>query len=158
MRRVALAVVAAIVPIVYLSTLSLLIAESLKHGCFSKDGCPGYKINDLVAFTVAAAHALLSAVVVAELALTKPKTAPSGQFLAEHDQGPPSEGSYLAGAYLLVWGLGGLGVFVFLASRQESSNNVPILMELSKSWWGTVAGAAYAYWGVEPPKPASQNE
>ena len=93
---------------------------------------------------------LVSAVVVAELAITATGSAPGGGTLmaspaaAAATPGPQR----LATVYVFVWLALGVAALVF--GLMARGRDVPQLMEFAKTWLGLAIAAAYAYFGIKP--------
>lgn len=92
---------------------------------------------------------LISALVVAELAVTRAGAPPAARLLSA--QATPRARralSWVATAYLLVWvACGVAAVWVGFILRPDA---VPALTDLARTWLGLAVAAAYAYLGIEP--------
>jgi hypothetical protein len=98
---------------------------------------------------------LVSALVIAELAITQPGKSPVARALA------PSASSTATSVltvvtlvYIAVWVLVGLGTFLVSLKHPDE---VPALTDLGKSWFGLAIAAAYAYWGISPSQGSGSN-
>jgi hypothetical protein len=96
---------------------------------------------------------LVSAVVVAELAITATSEAPSGRLFAPRtalaaDAIPAPGPRLLAIVYVFVWLALGVAALVF--GLMEYEVRVPPLIEFAKTWLGFAIAAAYAYFGLQP--------
>ncbi|MET1110901.1 MAG: hypothetical protein ABWX67_05160 [Allosphingosinicella sp.] len=96
---------------------------------------------------------LVSAVVVAELAVTATGNAPAGRTFAPADANSQAPGPRrLAIAYVIVWVALGVAALLFGLMDRASDREVPQLVEFAKTWLGLAIAAAYAYFGVNPDK------
>lgn len=93
---------------------------------------------------------LVSAVVVAELAITASGEAPVGRaFSPAAAAGTPAPGPrLLATVYVFVWLALGMAALLFGLMNYEV--RVPQLVEFAKTWLGLAIAAAYAYFGIQP--------
>src|SRR5262245_29202048 len=90
---------------------------------------------------------LVSALVVAALAVTPPSANPAYAFAVVSGGRPGKAASLVTGGYLLVW----LGCGVALLVRwMQVPDATPILSAAAKSWLGLAIAAAYSYLGVKP--------
>jgi hypothetical protein len=94
--------------------------------------------------------ALVSAVVAAELAVTKRGEAPAGRAFGFTAPGeaPTDPAKWTALAYLVVWLV--LGLLAVILGMIEYRVEVPKLIDFAKTWVGLALGAAYAYFGIDP--------
>jgi hypothetical protein len=119
--------------------------------CATTAGCtthpPGY-FNDGMAQALAIVGGLVSALVIAELAATKPGEAPAARALADDAS---SKAKFIlkivSAVYVLAWmGAGLTAFFVGLYHPKE----LPPLTNLGQAWLGLAVASAYAYFGIEP--------
>jgi hypothetical protein len=90
---------------------------------------------------------LVSALVVATLAVTPPSANPASVFAGVSGSRPGKAASVVMGGYLLVWV--GCGV-ALLVRWMQVPDATPILSAAAKSWLGLAIAAAYSYLGVKP--------
>jgi len=100
-----------------------------------------------VAFLLQTIGALVSAVVVSELAVTSPTEVP-GTRIADAIPAKANIVKWLASTYIIIWLLSGI-VLVVLGWIQHP-NTVPQLASAAREWLGYAIAAAYAYFGVTP--------
>jgi hypothetical protein len=93
---------------------------------------------------------LVSALVIAALAITPPAANPAHFFgVASGTRLERTAASVVVSGYLLVW----LGCGVSLLVRwMQVPDASPILSAAAKSWLGLAIAAAYSYLGLKPPK------
>ena len=114
-------------------------------------GCTEYPVelfNEGMAQALSIIGGLVSALVIAELAITRP-----GQVPAQHVL--PAQASPLAiravaivaSVYVLVWAAVGLTAFMVGLYHPKE---VPALTTLGQAWLGLAVSAAYAYFGLKP--------
>jgi hypothetical protein len=128
--------------------------------CLAKAGCTQYKPDD---FTPGFAHAmnliggLVSALVIAELAITQPGQSPVA--LAVGGGAPLGPGldwtiTIVIMLYLLVWVLTGLAAYV--VGTMWWPGKLQPLTDLGQAWLGLAVAAAYAYFGLSQPAGLGQ--
>jgi len=150
------AIFSAIVALVLLGIyVSLVIYGIRVAGCISDAACnifDGSSFTDRMASSLALIGGLVSALVIAELAVTKPGEAPAARlFVEESYQASKNLMRIVTGLYLIVWLLAGLLAFVFGYLMTEP-DVLPALSDLGQVWLGIAVGAGYAYFGLNNPK------
>jgi hypothetical protein len=100
-----------------------------------------------IVFTVVGG--LLSALVVAELAVSDPGTIPTGTLVVGLPGAQERALRAITIVYLSVWVICGIAIVVIGLMRYPDA--VPALTEGAKEWLGIAVGAAYAYFGLKPP-------
>jgi len=119
---------------------ALIVAESCSSTC---------SLSDAVAAFLETIGALVSAVVISELSVTKPKDSP-GTRLADAGGNTPGQKTAvkaLASVYILVWLISGLALVVLGWAQHPT---VPQIVSAAKEWLGFAIAAAYAYFGINP--------
>lgn len=136
---------------VYAVVVALVIT-----GCLSKGAeCTAYTANSFtsgMAIAMTTIGGLISALVIAELTITKPGAAPFARALGADPSGKAK--IYLTIttiAYLSVWILCGLAAFV--VGFMQYPGLLQPLTDLGQSWLGLAVAAAYAYLGINQGKP-----
>jgi hypothetical protein len=131
--------------------LHLIRLAYLVVDCATSPGCtaypPGY-FNDGMAQALAIVGGLVSALVIAELAATRPGEAPAARALADDATGRTKLILKIVSAvYVLAWmGAGLTAFFVGLYHPKE----LPPLTNLGQAWLGLAVASAYAYFGIKP--------
>jgi len=119
--------------------------------CVSTTGCSEYPasyFNEGMAQALAVIGGLVSALVIAELAIAKPGEAPARRALAQDASALAIRTvSIVSTIYVLVWI--GAGLTAFLVGLYHPKE-VPPLTTLGQSWLGLAVSAAYAYFGLKP--------
>jgi hypothetical protein len=90
---------------------------------------------------------LISAIVIAELAITKPSEVPAARLFAA--PGTPASGpgpKTAALAYLSVWVLTGLAAYVWASLLHPDA--LKPLTDYGNAWFGLAVASGYAYFGV----------
>ena len=131
---------------VYLVQLAIAVAR-----CLYLDGCRTYKasdFNDAMAQAMSLIGGLVSALVIAELAITQPGEAPGSRLMQAHSS-PRAMMTVrvITILYVLVWL--GTGLWAFVTSLSCPSE-VPPLTSLGQAWLGLAVAAAYSYFGIKP--------
>jgi hypothetical protein len=91
---------------------------------------------------------LVSALVIAELAITKPGEAPVARAIsADASDARKTTVQILTFGYLAVWTLAGLAAFVVGLRYPDVLES---LTALGQSWLGLAVAAGYAYFGISP--------
>lgn len=106
--------------------------------------------NGTIASYVNLIGGLVSAIVVAELAITPPSKVPYVYRLEANGVAPDDlkPATVLVWAYLLAWLVVGLWVFVVTA---HDPDRLVTLTDVARSWIAYAIAAAYAYFGINPP-------
>src|ERR1700692_465739 len=122
--------------------------------CVNKTGCTQFKSED---FTQGFTHAmnliggLVSALVIAELAITEPGKAPVAHAVSI--AAPGWESSWIltivTSFYLLVWVVTGLAAYI--VGTMWWPGKLQPLSDLGQGWLGLAVTAGYAYFGLSPP-------
>ena len=112
--------------------------------------CQGYTkdLNEGVITVLNLVGGLVSALVVAELAVTEPGKAPGASLAIDIPATSKKVVSIIAILYILVWVF--CGVASFVVGYLQHPNVVPALTAAAKSWFGLAVAAAYSDLGVRP--------
>jgi len=90
---------------------------------------------------------LVSALVIAELAITQPGEFPSAQILKRRQGKSKRLITVVSTAFIIVWVLGGAGAVLMYVLYP---NVIPAtLSEFAKSWLGLALASAYSYLGIK---------
>lgn len=118
--------------------------------CISGGGaCSAADFNQAMAAALATIGGLVSALVIAELSITKPGEPPAARVMsASSSPGATRILTIVTSFYLAVWLATGLAAFV-IGSLQHPEV-LQSLTDLGQSWLGIAVAAAYAYLGVDP--------
>ncbi len=110
---------------------------------------PSTFFSDGMAQALAVIGGLVSALVVAVLAITVPGEAPVKRMLApQTSRNAVRAVSIVASVYVLIWI--GVGLTAFIVGLYHP-NEVPELTTFGQAWLGLAISAAYAYFGLRPP-------
>jgi hypothetical protein len=91
---------------------------------------------------------LVSALVIAELAVTQPGEAPMARVLADGASQPSKTIlKTVTIAYVLVWLIAGLVAFMKGIYYPKA---LPALTSVGQAWLGLAVASAYAYFGIKP--------
>jgi hypothetical protein len=131
---------------VHLLTVAYLIVD-----CASTSGCSSRTpadFNDVMAQTLTVISGLVSALVIAELAITKPGDAPAARAVSANlSARTTSIVKAVAIIYVVVWL--GAGLAAFLKGMYHPKVLQPFT-SVGQSWFGLAVAAAYAYFGIKP--------
>lgn len=117
--------------------------------CVSLGECLPNNIPAGVIYIHTTVGGLVSALVVAELALTRPGEAPGAKTLASDlSEYAQRITAYTAGGYVLVWIVSGLAALV--AGSMLYPDAVKTLSDAGTTWLGIAVAAAYSYFGIRP--------
>ena len=125
-------------------------------GCMTVDcalipSCTRHAVADFnegMAQYLAELGGLVSALVIAELAITNPGDIPAARVLRPHPTDKAKKRlRMVALAYLVVWFLAGATAFAFGLWHPKV---LPPLTSVGQAWFGIAVAAAYAYLGVRP--------
>jgi energy-converting hydrogenase Eha subunit A len=104
--------------------------------------------NDVMAQTLTVIGALVSALIVAELAITKPGEKPMARSVGADAASPrPSLLKVITAIYIIVWLITGLAAFL---KGMYHPKILPPFTSVGQSWLGLAVAAAYAYFGIKP--------
>jgi len=131
--------------------LHLVRSGYLVIDCVATPGCTNHAstdFNDGMAQALSIVGGLVSALVIAELAATKPGQAPAARALASD----ASERSklilkWVSAVYVLAWIGAGLAAFFI---GLEHPKVLPPITNLGQAWLGLAVASAYAYFGIDP--------
>lgn len=119
--------------------------------CVDTPGCSTYTpalFNDGMAQALSVIGGLVSALVIAELALTKRGEAPGLRALpSEASGGAIRLVSTISVLFVLVWI--GTGLTAFMVGLYHPAA-MPVLTSHGQAWLGLAVSAAYAYFGLSP--------
>ncbi|HEX5352951.1 MAG TPA: hypothetical protein VFW60_02620 [Rhodanobacteraceae bacterium] len=138
-----------VIAIVLLGIYAWLIAAAAHIATCSGGACPlPGAFNGSMAQALSVTTGLVSALVVAELAVTRAGEAPAARLLATH-AGPRAKSClrWVVMTYLVVWLAAGLAAFVIGLERPDA---LPALTNVGQAWFGVAVAAAYAYLGIKP--------
>ncbi len=146
-------VFSAVITVVLLAVYVYLVVHGIDVvQCLGDAQCSTFTaadFNDRMASSLALVGGLVTALVVAELAVTKPGEAPAARLL---DPAVAEKRKrwmqIITGLYLFVWLLTGLSAFLFGYLTVEP-NLLPSLSDVGQSWLGVAVGAGYAYFGIK---------
>jgi hypothetical protein len=136
-----------------LACLLLILYLYLVWAAVSVVGCDPQPVcqegfNKSMASALALIGGLVSALVIAELAITKPGEAPLARALD-----PSASAStvntlkFVTFGYLAIWVLAGLAAFLVGLRHPEAHQP---LVDLGQSWLGLAVAAGYSYFGINP--------
>lgn len=141
-----------LISVVLLGVYVHLVRVAIKVAyCTAVTGCSEYPaslFNDPMAQALSVVGGLVSALVIAELAIAKPGEAPVRSAL-------PNDASRLAirtvsivsTSYVVVWI--GVGLTAFIVGLYHPKE-VPPLTTLGQAWLGLAVSSAYAYFRINP--------
>jgi hypothetical protein len=131
--------------------LHLIRVAYLVVDCVNTNDCTKYQtsyFNDGMAQALSIVGGLVSALVIAELAATKPGEAPASRALSDH---PTARAKFIlklvTAIYILAWILAGLAAF-FIGLYYPTT--LPPITSLGQAWLGLAVASAYAYFGIDP--------
>lgn len=131
--------------------LHLIRVGYLVVKCATTPGCtshPATYFNDGMGQALSIVGGLVSALVIAELAATRPGDAPVARALADNASG---RARFILKAvtviYVVAWLLAGLAAF-FIGLYHPKE--LPPLTNLGQAWLGLAVASAYAYFGIKP--------
>jgi hypothetical protein len=132
---------------VYTVIVALVVTSCLSKGTV----CKSYTKDSFtsgMSVTMAMVGGLVSALVIAELAITKPGQSPAARALnANPSEQAKSILQITTVSYLLVWIL--FGLLAFIVGFLQHPGILQPLTDLGQSWLGLAVAAAYAYLGIK---------
>ena len=132
---------------VYSVAMAILVVK-----CVSTPGCtsrPLSSFTDGMVTALTLIGGLVSALVIAELAITRPGYTPGARTLATGTSIRVTNiVKAITAVYLLVWVAAGLAAFV--VGYMQHPKVLQPLTDLGQSWLGLAVAAAYVYFGIKP--------
>jgi hypothetical protein len=120
--------------------------------CLATTGCSSLTADSFTTgFTMvlSTVGGLVSALVIAELAITEPGKAPAARLLpATPSPRLTSAFTVITAGYLLIWLAAGLAAFV--AGTLLYPGKLQPLTDLGQAWLGLGVAAGYSYFGIKP--------
>lgn len=140
------------IALVLLFVYVLLIWNGMRTvNCALTTGCTAHTVdgfNTVMAQYLSTIGGLVSALVVAELAITKPGEVPAARLVAQGaSERSKSIFKWVTSLYLLVWLLAGVSA---LLTGMFHPTTLPPLTSVGQSWFGIAVAASYAYLGIKP--------
>lgn len=131
---------------VYLVVTGILVVT-----CANTVGCTAHPVtsfNDMMAQALAVIGGLVSALVIAELAVTDSGETPAARVLAA-DATPRAKFrlAVISAVYVFAWLVAGLAA---LLVGMWHPHTLEPLTSVGQSWLGLAVAAAYAYFGLRP--------
>jgi hypothetical protein len=128
---------------VYTVATGVAIAE-----CVATASCAVGGFTTGMASTLSLTNGLVSALVVAELAITQPGQAPMARVLATDAPVPAVAAVKVVTAlYLFVWVA--TGFWAYFVGFLKHPGALPALTDVGQSWFGVAIAAGYSYFGVK---------
>lgn len=142
--------IAAILMFIYISAFVIIAEGVLCAGLQEGNQCQAYRdgtINDGIKLALNGIGGLISATVIAELALTSPGEELKGHVVTGDGPTPLSKAvvRICTGTWLLTGGL------AFFIGVMLDNHSVPPLTDMGVAWLGLAVAALYSYLGVRPP-------
>lgn len=136
---------------VYTIVMALIVTNCLSKGeackTFTKDS-----FTSGMSTTLAMVGGLVSALVIAELAITKPGETPAARILDETLSAQAETILKITTSlYLLIWTV--FGLLAFIVGFLQHPDVLQPLTDLGQSWLGLAVAAAYAYLGIKSQEP-----
>ena len=123
--------------------------------CMGDETCKNLTAEDFtdrMASSLALIGGLVSALVIAELSITKSGEAPAARLLSpEIALKRKVLMQIITGLYLIFWFIAGLAAFIWGYLIVDPGNELPALSDLGQAWLGVAVGAGYAYFGIKNP-------
>jgi hypothetical protein len=127
----------------------LIVRGCVMVDCIVAPACTRWRaqdFNDNMTQYLAELAGLVSALVIAELAITRPGETPATRVLAaDASEASRRRLRIVTATYLVVWFLAGFAAFMIGMAYPKA---LPPLTSVGQSWIGIAITAAYAYFGV----------
>lgn len=118
--------------------------------CISADACTeltAASFNDVQSQAMSVIGGLVSALIISELAVTKPGDAPGARVLTANSGKAKNILRWTTGLYLLAWLVTGASAFW---TGLKYPDALPALTSIGQAWLGLSVASAYAYFGLKP--------
>ena len=141
----------ALIAIILLGLYAYSLIEAIQLALSDQPGAfsPG------LSHTLATVGGLVSALVIAELAITKPGDKPGVRELVAADPAAPAPSArakrtagLIGVIYVLVWIA--LGLAAYVVGAMLHPEKVQALTDFGQSWLGLAVAAGYSYFGISP--------
>jgi hypothetical protein len=140
-------IVAVILLLLYVITMGFLVAHVITCGYDANCVAP-FSITSGMIFVLTTVSGLVSALVVATLAIAEPGGNPSRPWFGDGtSKSSQTFITYLVGIYLGVWVLAGLTALIVGVMIYPGANQT--LSDTGTTWLGLAVAAAYAYFGIK---------
>jgi hypothetical protein len=150
-------VIAYILLVLYSGTVvymtKCVVVHAMEHKAVDQNGkilpMPKYEFGTGIIYVVTTIGGLVSALVVAKLAVTEPGENPA--IIKQLETAQPSTKSWsvwLVGGYLAAWLLTGLAALLVGVMFYPSVNSN--LSDIGTTWLGLAVAAGYSYFGIKP--------
>ncbi len=142
-----------LIAVILLGLYTYAVIEAvLTATCAGTPGCTEHPVSGFTsgfANVLAIVGGLVSALVIAELALTKPGEAPLARvFGIGSNVKAAAVLKWVTRCYLLIWLACGAAAFV--VGTMQHPDVLPALTDLGKSWLGLAVAAGASYLGITP--------
>ena len=147
------AIAGGIVALVLLAFYVLLVYSAIQVvGCVTTAGCTGLtaaSFNDVKSQAMSVLGGLVSALIIAELAITKPGEEPGVRILSATASSGTSKNllRWTVWLYMAAWVVTGAWAFW---TGLNHPNALPALTSVGQAWLGLSVASAYAYLGLNP--------
>lgn len=119
--------------------------------CIADESCTLYTSEDFsskMANSLTLIGGLVSALVIAELAVTEPGKLPLARMIKDDERIKKIVATVIAGLYITAWV--GFGLYAYLHDYLFIESDVlPAIADLGQGWLGIAVGAGYAYFGIK---------
>jgi hypothetical protein len=128
---------------VYVLREAIVLAQSVPEA-----GASLPELNPGISRTMATVGGLVSALVIAQLAIKEPGEGLELLFSKDADWGERLK-VWLSLIYVLTWI--GAGAFAFIVGELQVPGKVPELTNFAQAWLGLAVAAGYSYFGLKEP-------
>jgi hypothetical protein len=130
----------------------VLLVHSAVHvvNCVSTSGCTDATVasfNDVMSQAMSVLGGLVSALIISELAITKPGEAPAARILVTASNRGKNVLRWTTWLYVGAWLV--TGAWAFWTGLNHPAV-LPALTSVGQSWLGLAVTSAYAYFGLSP--------
>jgi len=106
-------------------------------------------VTNGMVFVVTTVGGLVSALVVAQLAVTQPGENPMNMYLSiDASERMKKSANIIGVVYLMVWVVTGLAALIFGVMLYPEANTT--LSDVGTTWLGLAVAASYSYFGIQP--------
>ena len=144
-REILLGVIACLLLLIYSFTLGELIISVYKWDAQAGD----FVANTNAVWVISLIGGIVSAVVIANLAVSDPGETPISQVREMAEAYGKKLLKAIVWIYIIVWLLIGTGAFYVGVIR--CPDTFATLTEIGKAWLGILVGALYAWFGIKKP-------
>lgn len=145
------AIAGGVIALVLLAFYFLLVRSAIEVAtCIGTSGCTEFtadSFNDVKSQAMSVLGGLVSALIISELAVTKPGEVPGSRVLTANSSRARNVLRWTTWFYIVAWLITGASAFWTGLNYPDA---LPALTSVGQAWLGLSVASAYAYFGLSP--------